>query len=158
MTSARRLSTLAAVLIVAGGYVHFCLYQHGYRFIPKIGVSFLLQFTSSAVVAGALLVSRQQLHLRRRSVALDQLTRLSAIGISVATLAAQALAHTSSGLFQFHEIGLRPAPQSLIAIVSESLATVVLVFAVLQARQRVTTLDIAGVTASPGHDTVRDPA
>ena len=57
MTTARRLTVLAALLIVTGGYVHFCLYRHGYRFIPTIGISFLLQFTSSALLAGALLVT-----------------------------------------------------------------------------------------------------
>ena len=121
-STARRLSVVTAVLILAGGYVHFCLHRHGYRFIPKIGVSFLLQFTSSAVLAGALLVRRGRVGFGRHSVALPQLTRLSAIGLSVGTLAALGIAHTPGGLFQFHEIGLRPAPQTLIAIGAESLA------------------------------------
>ncbi|MDQ1428682.1 MAG: hypothetical protein QOK39_2158 [Acidimicrobiaceae bacterium] len=158
MTAARRLSVLAALLIVAGGYVHFCLYRHGYRFIPKIGVSFLLQFTSSAVLAGGLLVKGHELRLGRRSVALGQLTRLSAIGLSVGTLAALGLAHTPGGLFQFHEIGLRPAPQSLIAIVVEALATVVLVVAMLEARPSVTRRGIPAAAMSRSHDAVRDAA
>src|ERR1700724_1801945 len=62
-STARRLSVVSAVLILAGGYVHFCLYRHGYRFIPEIGVSFLLQFTSSAILAAALLVRRGQVRL-----------------------------------------------------------------------------------------------
>jgi hypothetical protein len=32
--NARRLSIASAGLILAGGYVHFCLYRHGYQFIP----------------------------------------------------------------------------------------------------------------------------
>src|SRR5260370_35486565 len=56
--TARRLSIASAALILAGGYVHFCLYRHGYRFIPKIGVSFLLQAVSSVLLAWALLVLR----------------------------------------------------------------------------------------------------
>jgi hypothetical protein len=158
MITPRRLSVLAALLIVAGGYVHLCLYRHGYRFIPKIGVSFLVQFTSSALLAGALLVKGRQLRLSRLSVPLGQLTRLSAIGLSVSTLAALALAHTPGGLFQFHEIGLRPAPQSLIAIVAESLATIFLLIAMLEARPRVTRLEVPDAEASPGHDAIREAA
>ncbi len=94
MTTAGRLSILAAPLIMIGGYVHFCLYRHGYRFIPKIGVSFLLQSASSALLAGALVVSGLHLHLGRHSPALGQLTRLSAIGLSVGTLVALGWAHT----------------------------------------------------------------
>ncbi|MDQ1365830.1 MAG: hypothetical protein QOE57_1872 [Acidimicrobiaceae bacterium] len=157
MTTARRLSVVAAFLTVTGGYIHLCLYRHGYRFIPKIGVSFLLQFTSSAVLAGALLVKGRRLRLGRRSVAMSQLTRLSAIGLSVGTLAALGVAHTPGGLFQFHEIGLRPAPQSLIAIVAESFATVVLVVAMIEARPGVTRIEIP-VAACPRHDTIRNAA
>src|ERR1700730_16696498 len=96
-STARQLSAVSAVLILAGGYVHFCLYRHGYRFIPKIGVSFLLQFTSSAILAAALLVRRGQVRLGGHSVAVPQLARLSAIGLSVGTLAALGIAHTPGG-------------------------------------------------------------
>jgi hypothetical protein len=156
--SARRLSIAAALLLVAGGYVHFCLYRHGYRFIPKIGVSFLLQFLSSAILAGALLLQGPVLHVGRHALSSNQLARLSAIGLSVGTLAALAAAHTPAGLFQFHEMGLRPAPQSLIAIGAESLATVVLLIAMLQARHSALRPDIA--TTVPGEDraTIRDAA
>ena len=132
-TTARRLTVASAALILAGGYVHFCLYRHGYRFIPRIGVSFLLQAGSSAVLAAALLVRRGRVRVGHRSVALAQLTRLSAIGLSLGTLAALGIAHTPGGLFQFREIGLRPAPQTLIAIVVESLAVLLLGVAMLQA-------------------------
>ena len=158
MTAARRLSSVAALLIVAGGYVHFCLYLHGYRFIPKIGVSFLLQFMSSAVLAGALLVKGRQLQLGRHVVALGQLTRLAGIGLSVGTLAALGLAHTRGGLFQFHEIGLRPAPQTLIAIVAESLATVVLVVAMLEARPRLARQGIPVASTSRAREAMRNAA
>jgi hypothetical protein len=62
-STARRLSAASAVLILSGGDVHLCLYRHGYRFIPKIGVSFLLQFSSSAALAVALLVRRGRVRL-----------------------------------------------------------------------------------------------
>jgi hypothetical protein len=123
-------------LILAGGYVHFCLYRHGYRFIPKIGVSFLLQAGSSVVLA-ALLIGADRTRVASRSVARVQLTRLSAIGLSVGTLAALALAHTRGGLFQFHEMGLRPAPQTVIAIVAETVATMLLGIAMIEGRAAV---------------------
>ena len=46
----RAFAVATATLVAAGGYVHFCLYRHGYRAIPKIGVGFLLQVVTSAVV------------------------------------------------------------------------------------------------------------
>ena len=156
--TARRLSVAAAALILVGGYVHLCLYRHGYRFIPKIGVSFLLQAVSSAVLAAALLVKGGRIHVGRRSIAVAQLTRFSAIGLSLGTLAALGIAHTPGGLFQFREIGLRPAPQTLIAIVVESLATVLLGLAMLQAL-RTTPRQTATVAAeSPSPRAARDAA
>jgi hypothetical protein len=131
----RLLSIASAGLIVIGGFVHYCLYyKHGYRFIPKIGVSFLVQFSSSAFLALALLLlPRARMRLGRHSVSVAQPVRLAAIGLSIGTLAALGIAHTSRGLFGFREIGLRPAPETLIAIVVESLAAVLLSVAVLQA-------------------------
>jgi hypothetical protein len=157
-SSARLLTVVSALLILAGGYVHFCLYRHGYRFIPKIGVSFLLQFTSSAILAGALLVRAGRVRLGRHFVPLAQLTRLSAIGLSVGTLAALGVAHTPGGLFQFHEIGLRPAPQTLIAIVVESLATLLLGLAVVIARPGAKNQTAAEALVSPSGRALRDAA
>jgi hypothetical protein len=132
--AAAQLSAVSAGLIVAGGYVHFCLYRHGYRFIPKIGISFLLQFTTAAILAAALLIRRGHLHLGRHSVAVPQLSRLAAAGFSIGDLVALGIAHTPGGLFQFHEIGLQPAPQTLITIVAESLAAILLGVAMIEGR------------------------
>jgi hypothetical protein len=145
-------------LILAGGYVHFCLYRRGYRFIPKIGVSFLLQSASSAILAGALLVRGGRIRLGRRSMALAQLTRLSAIGLSVGTLAALAVAHTPGGLFKFREIGLRPAPQTLIAIVVESLAVLLLAVAIVLARTTARNQTVAAAIESPSDHAISDAA
>jgi hypothetical protein len=157
-TTARWLSVVSAVLILAGGYVHYCLYRHGYRFIPKIGVSFLLQAGSSTILAAALLVRGGRVRLGRHRVPVAQLTRLSAIGLSVGTLAALGIAHTPAGLFQFHEVGLRPAPQTLIAIVTESLAALLLGVAMLEARAAVRAQNVTGAMASLSDRTVRDAA
>jgi len=156
--TARRLSGASAVLILVGGYVHFCLYRHGYRFIPKIGVSFLVQAVSSVVLAAALLVKGGRIHVAGRSVALAQLTRFSAIGLSLGTLGALALTHTRGGLFQFHEIGLRPAPQTLIAIVAESLAAVLLGVAMLRGLSSTRRQTVTAAAESPCRPVARDAA
>jgi hypothetical protein len=90
-------------------------------------------------------------------VPLAQLTRLSAIGLSVGTLAALGIAHTPGGLFQFHEIGLRPAPQTLIAIVVESLAAILLGLAMVIARPAARSQTVEAV-ASPNGRAFRDAA
>jgi hypothetical protein len=137
------LTVLAALLVFAGGYEHYCLYRHGYRFIPKIGPSFLLQFTSSAVLGVALLVllfPRWSVHVGRWRFAVLQLARLAAIGLNVGTLGALAIAHTKGGLFGFREVGLNPAPQTLLTIIFEweaaSLLGVAMLFAYLAGRKR----------------------
>ena len=157
-STARRLSVASAALIVAGGYIHLCLYRHGYRFIPKIGVSFLLQAGSSAILAVALLMRGGRRSVDRHSVTLAQLTRLAAIGLSLGTLAALGIAHTPSGLFQFREMGLRPAPQTVIAIVAESLATLVLGAAMLEARVAARDRSVAPAVAQRIGHAARDVA
>jgi hypothetical protein len=110
-----------AGLVAAGGYVHFCLYRHGYRTIPKIGVGFLLQAVTSVAVVAALLVGP---HLLARVVHVtdrlaNAVTELAAAMLAVGTLVAFALSRTPGGLFNFQERGLEPAPQALIALVAE---------------------------------------
>jgi len=154
----RRVTVASAALLLAGGYVHFCLYRHGYRFIPKIGISFLFQAGSSAVLAAALLVRGRPIRIGRRAVALAQLVRLSAIGLSLGTLAALGIAHTPGGLFQFHEIGLRPAPQTLIAIVAETLAAILLTVAIVEARPNRIDHMVGATSASPAANSARRAA
>jgi hypothetical protein len=128
---ARGLTLASAALIVIGGYVHFCLYRHGYRLIPRIGIGFLLQFTSSALIAGALVVAKGSLQAGRHRVALAQLARLAGIALAIGTLVALAIAHTSDGLFGFREVGLRPAPQTVITAMVEYWAAVLLAVALV---------------------------
>jgi hypothetical protein len=128
---ARALTLGSAALVVTGGYQHFCLYRHGYRSIPTIGPAFLLQFTSSAVIAIALVFARGWVRAGRHRVPIAQVVRLAGIGLGVGTLVALAVAHTSGGLFGFREIGLKPAPQTLITILTEYDAAVLLAIAML---------------------------
>jgi hypothetical protein len=101
-------------LLAVGGYVHLCLYRHGYDTIPKIGVGFLFNVIASGVIAVALTV--------RRGV----LIRVAGIGLSSGTLALFGLAHTSMGLFNFKEVGFQPSPQATIALSVEAGALLLL--------------------------------
>ena len=117
----RTLGVVIAALVAAGGYVHFCLYRHGYRAIPKIGVGFLAQVVVSAIVVAALLVGPHR--VARLSHLTDRLagtvTGLAAAALAAGTLTAFALTRTQAGLFNFRERGLQPAPQALIALLAE---------------------------------------
>jgi hypothetical protein len=128
---ARALTLTASALIVAGGYVHFCLYRHGYRSIPTIGPAFLLQVSWSAAITIALVVARGTVRTGRHGISIPQLARLAGIGLALGTLVALAIAHTSGGLFGFREFGLRPAPQTVIAVLVEYDAAVLLTIAML---------------------------
>jgi hypothetical protein len=117
----RALAVAAAALVATGGYVHFCLYRHGYRMIPKIGIGFGLQVVTSAAIVVALLLGPHRIgrvvHVSDRSA--GALTELAAAALATGTLVAFALTRTPGGLFNFQERGLQPAPQALIALVAE---------------------------------------
>ena len=117
----RSLGIATAVLVATGGYVHFCLYRHGYRTIPKIGIGFGLQVVASAVVAIALLIGPHRVgriaHVTDRLA--GTLTGIAAAALATGTLTAFALTRTPGGLFNFQERGLEPSPQALIALVAE---------------------------------------
>jgi hypothetical protein len=120
----RAFGVATALLVATGGYVHFCLYRHGYRTIPKIGVGFLLQVLTSAIVVVALLIGPHRVaRLARVAHVTDRLagtlTELAAAALAIGTLAAFALTRTPGGLFNFQERGLQPSPQALIALVAE---------------------------------------
>jgi hypothetical protein len=116
----RAFAVATAALVAVGGYVHFCLYRHGYRTIPKIGVGFGLQVLTSALVVVLLMAPhRVALLAHVTDRAAGALTELAAAVLATGTLAAFALTRTPGGLFDFRERGLQPAPQALIALVAE---------------------------------------
>jgi hypothetical protein len=98
---------LAAAGLLAGGYVHWHLWDHGYRYIPKIGVLFEINVVISIVAALAVLVRR------------DLIVLLGGIAVAIGTLAAFAGSRLPGGIFGFQERGLAPAPYALIALVAE---------------------------------------
>src|SRR5690349_15640422 len=130
--SVRFLDWLAALLIAVGGYLHYSLYIKGYRAIPTIGTAFLLQVISSAIVAFALIVPLKfRLHLGPITISAPTVVRFAGIGLSIGTLAAFVLSRLPGGLFNFQERGLQPAPQSLLTIVTEGAAAVLLIAALV---------------------------
>ena len=88
--TARLTRSLAAVLLLAGGIVHFNLWNSGYRHIPKIGPLFIANFVASIALAVAVLVSR------RASVT------LAGIAFAAGSLVALVLSRTV-GVFGFTE-------------------------------------------------------
>ena len=146
----RAFGIATAALVATGGYVHFCLYRHGYRTIPKIGVGFALQVVTSGVVVAALLMGPHLVgrvaHVTDRLA--GTLTALAAAALAGGTLAAFALTRTPGGLFNFQERGLQPAPQALIALVAEIGVLLVLgawLVADLVVRRQVRTIPVSRV-------------
>jgi hypothetical protein len=124
----RSFGIATAAFVAVGGYVHYCLYRHGYRVIPKIGVGFLLQAIASVIVATALLLGPHRVALVTRvsDRLASTLTAIAAAALAAGTLAAFALTRTPGGLFNFQERGLEPSPQALIALVAETAALAML--------------------------------
>jgi hypothetical protein len=148
-TVLRSLSLATAALIATGGYIHFCLYRHGYRAIPKIGVGFLLQVVTSGLVAAALLIPWHTMRFRHHPMNPITMVRLGAATLSLGTLVAFALSRRPGGLFNFQERGLQPAPQALIALVTESAALVLAVASLLLDHRQHQQLVEARVTRGP---------
>jgi hypothetical protein len=116
---------LSALLIAAGGYIHLCLYRHGYRTIPKIGVGFLLTVIASGILVPALLV------LRGRA---NRLIRLAGIALATGALVAFAISRTPAGLFNFREVGFQPSPQAALAVLTEGGALLLLLATLVMER------------------------
>lgn len=97
----------AAVAVLVSGLVHLQLYLDGYRNIPDIGRSFLLNVVASAVMAVALVWRR------------ELVVRIAAAGLLVGTIVAFVVSRTGDGLFDFRERGLEPSPQAGLALAAE---------------------------------------
>jgi hypothetical protein len=104
---------LAAVATVTeSGYLHAKLYVNGYRFIPHIGVMFLMQSSVSFAVAALLLLAG------------PPVVQLAAAGTALGALGGFTLSRTT-GLWGFSERGFQPHPDALLSVLSE-IATLVL--------------------------------
>jgi hypothetical protein len=105
---------VAAAGLAVSGYVHADLYEnHGYRFIPRIGLAF--QWQAAASFAVAVLLPLTGLVL----------LRLAAAGLATASLAAFTMSRTV-GVLGFEEHGWQPAPQALLSVLAEAAVLAVL--------------------------------
>jgi hypothetical protein len=95
----------------ASGFVHAKLYLDGYRFIPYIGVMFLLQAAVSFAVAALLLF------------AAPPILRLLAAGAAAGALVGFLLSRTV-GVLGFVERGFDPQPWALLSVLAEALCLV----------------------------------
>ena len=96
MSNGRLLRVAAALALLIGGLIHLDLYFGGYRTIPDIGRSFMVNSIASGVVAAAVAARR------------EWLVRVAGIGLAIGTLAAFALSRRGDGLFKgvFEVVGL----------------------------------------------------
>lgn len=98
---------IASAICLAGtGFMHAQLYLHGYRHIPVIGPTFLLQ-GAGALAVGLLLLLAGPLVLR-----------VLAVGLAGGALIGFALSRTV-GVFGFIEKGFDPQPQALLSLLTE---------------------------------------
>jgi hypothetical protein len=98
--------------VTESGYLHAKLYVGSYRFIPHIGVMFLLQSSVSFAVAALLLLAG------------PLVVELAAAGTALGALGGFTLSRTT-GLWGFSERGFQPHPDALLSVLSE-IATLVL--------------------------------
>jgi hypothetical protein len=96
----------AAGCLATSGVIHAQLYLHGYRVIPWIGPTFLLQ--ASGAIAVALLLA----------ITSAGVLRLAGAGLAAGALGGFVASRTI-GIFGFIEYGLQPAPQALISVLVE---------------------------------------
>jgi hypothetical protein len=126
MGRSRRLRLVGALLVLVGGAVHLKLQLDDYGPLD-IRRSFGLNALVSSVVA-AYLVLRD-----------DVVGPLAGIAVSVATLVAFALSRTGDGILEFREVGWNPAPETVLTVVVEVAAIVVLAIAAAPALRSLAT-------------------
>lgn len=114
---ALRVATGAA--LTTSGYIHAQLYVTGYRFIHVVGVLFLLQAGASFALAALLLIGG------------PLWIRLGAAGAAAGALGGFAASRTV-GVFGFTERGWEPSPQSLISVLVEVAALLLLAPSLLE--------------------------
>jgi hypothetical protein len=103
-----------AVALTVSGYLHAKLYLDGYRFVHVIGDLFLVQASVSFPVALLVLIGA------------PVWVRVIAAGVAGGALIGFVLSRTI-GVFGFTERGWQPAPDSLLSVLAESAALVLLV-------------------------------
>ena len=108
------LRVLIAAALATSGYIHAQLYVSGYRFIHVVGVLFLLQASASFAIAALVLIGG------------PVYIRIGAAGAAAGALGGFAASRTV-GVFGFTEKGWQPSPQSLLSVLVEVAALLLLV-------------------------------
>lgn len=108
------LRVLIAAALATSGYIHAQLYVSGYRFIHVVGVLFLLQASASFALAALVLVGG------------PVYVRIGAAGAAAGALGGFVASRTV-GVFGFIERGWQPSPQSLLSVLVEVAALLLLV-------------------------------
>lgn len=120
---AHHLRLIGAVLLIAGGAVHTWLAIDGYG-TADLQSMFFLNGAGSAVVAAGIVLWR------------GPIAPLAGLGISAVSLLSFAASRTGDGVVGFRGTGLEPAPESLLTLVLEAAALVVVGLVVVNERQR----------------------
>jgi hypothetical protein len=107
------LRVLIAAALATSGYIHAQLYVSGYRFIHVVGVLFLLQASASFALAALVLIGG------------PVYIRIGAAGAAAGALGGFAASRTV-GVFGFTERGWQPSPQSLLSVLVEVAALLLL--------------------------------
>jgi hypothetical protein len=110
-----------SVTLIVSGYVHAYLYVDGYRSIPAIGPSFLLQASLSFALAVLILAGG------------PWWLTAAAAALALGALAAFALSRTV-GVFGFTEVGWQPTPYGALAVIAEVLTMVLGAAMLIRAR------------------------
>lgn len=108
------LRVLIAAALATSGYIHAQLYVSGYRFIHVVGMLFLLQASASFALAALVLIGG------------PVYIRIGAAGAAAGALGGFAASRTV-GVFGFTEKGWQPSPQSLLSVLVEVAALLLLV-------------------------------
>ncbi|HEY6762738.1 MAG TPA: hypothetical protein VI318_24770 [Baekduia sp.] len=135
-----------AVGVLAIGYDHYDeLTVHFYSVIPTIGTLFVLNVVGAGVVALMLVAPVPSRYGRLRRL-LPLIGAVWGIGLAVGSLAGLVLSETT-GVFGFHEAGVRPAIELAGALDVLTIALLA-AYVVLAVRARRQPVDVYGSQAS----------
>ena len=105
----------AAALIIAGGVVHWKLWDDGYKDIDNVGVMFIINVISSIGLAVALAVWRHWVPV------------VCSFGLTIGSLVAFGISRTDWDILGFNENGFDPSPEAALALIFEIGAAALLV-------------------------------
>ena len=106
---------VAAALVLAGGIVHYELWDDGYKDIDKVGPMFVINIISSIGLAAALVFWRHWAPV------------VGSLALTIGSLIAFGVSRTDWDILEFNENGFDPSPEAVLALVFEIGAAAALV-------------------------------